>query len=79
MLPRVVIRIIIPCRLVHSGRQMTALSGNEVLTFGLRSGTRQGVEAHTFAGRDPERPVDLDQSCRTSCSQCSCTNKGGVL
>ena len=27
---------------------MTALSGNEVLTFGLRSGTRQGVESHTF-------------------------------
>ena len=48
MLPCVVICIMIPCRLVHSGRQMTALSGNEVLTFGLRSGTRQGVEAHTF-------------------------------
>ncbi len=27
---------------------MTALSGNEVLTFGLRAGTRQGIEAHTF-------------------------------
>ena len=39
---------LILCRLVHSGRQMTALSGNEVLTFGLRSGTRTGVEAHTF-------------------------------
>ncbi len=35
---------------------MTALSGNEVLTFGLRSGTRQGVEAHTFR---VETPRDL--------------------
>jgi len=39
---------ILATRLVHSGKQMSSLGGNEVLTFGTRSGTRQGVEAHVF-------------------------------
>ena len=34
---------------MHSGKSGSGLSGgNEVLTFGTRSGTRQGVEAHVF-------------------------------
>lgn len=36
-------------RLVHSGKQQTSSTGaNEILTFSLRSGTRQGVEEHLF-------------------------------
>jgi hypothetical protein len=36
-------------RLVHSGKQPSISSpGGEVLSFGTRSGTRNGVEAHVF-------------------------------
>lgn len=36
-------------RLVHSGKQQSAVvEGMEVLLFGIRSGTRQGVESHVF-------------------------------
>ena len=35
-------------RLVHSGRQMNATTGADILTFGTRSGTRNGVETHIF-------------------------------
>ncbi|XP_046361241.1 beta-1-syntrophin-like isoform X1 [Haliotis cracherodii] len=33
-------------RLVHSGRQSNLITGDDVLTFGTRSGTRNGVETH---------------------------------
>jgi len=40
---------IVATRLVHSGKQPAlTTSGAEVLTFGTRSGTRNGVEAHVF-------------------------------
>ena len=35
-------------RLVHSGRQMNSTTGADILTFGTRSGTRNGVETHIF-------------------------------
>lgn len=35
-------------RLVHSGKQQQSIGANELLTFSLRSGTRQGVEEHLF-------------------------------
>lgn len=35
-------------RLVHSGKHTSIVGGGEVLTFGTRSGTRQGIEAHVF-------------------------------
>ena len=36
-------------RLVHSGKQQSPYpGGSEMLTFSTRSGTRQGVEEHTF-------------------------------
>lgn len=35
-------------RLVHSGHQTTSTAGAEVLSFGTRSGTRNGVEMHIF-------------------------------
>jgi len=35
-------------RLVHSGRQTNTTSGTEILTFGTRSGTRNGIETHIF-------------------------------
>ena len=35
-------------RLVHSEKQTSNTGSNELLTFGTRSGTRQGVEAHVF-------------------------------
>jgi len=36
------------CRLVHSGKQASLAGAGDVLTFGTRSGTRHGVEAHVF-------------------------------
>ena len=36
------------CRLVHSGKQPTLSGAGDILTFGTRSGTRHGVEAHVF-------------------------------
>ena len=33
---------------MHSGKQLSAVGQREVLSFGTRSGTRQGVEAHVF-------------------------------
>jgi hypothetical protein len=35
-------------RLVHSGHQTTSAAGADVLSFGTRSGTRNGVEMHIF-------------------------------
>uniref|UniRef100_K1P5K7 Origin recognition complex subunit 6 n=1 Tax=Magallana gigas TaxID=29159 RepID=K1P5K7_MAGGI len=35
-------------RLVHSGRLSNPVSGSDVLTFGTRCGTRNGVETHIF-------------------------------
>ena len=35
-------------RLVHSGKQSLVPNGAELTTFGTRSGTRMGIEAHTF-------------------------------
>lgn len=35
-------------RLVHSGRQYNPTTETDVLTFGTRSGTRQGVDTHIF-------------------------------
>ena len=35
-------------RLVHSGRQNSQQGGADVLSFGTRSGTRNGVEVHIF-------------------------------
>lgn len=35
-------------RLVHSGRQTNVNSAGEVLSFGTRSGTRNGIETHIF-------------------------------
>ena len=35
-------------RLVHSGRQLNSTTGSDTLTFGTRSGTRNGVETHIF-------------------------------
>lgn len=35
-------------RLVHSGRLANPNSGSDVLTFGTRTGTRNGVETHVF-------------------------------
>jgi len=45
-------------RLVHSGKQpvLSSQEHAEILTFGTRSGTRQGVEAHVFR---VETPRDL--------------------
>lgn len=42
--------IVIPfsIRLVHSGRLSNPVSGSDVLTFGTRCGTRNGVETHIF-------------------------------
>lgn len=37
-----------PCRLVHSGRQTASAAGTDVLSFGTRSGTRNGIEMHIF-------------------------------
>uniref|UniRef100_X1ZEJ4 PDZ domain-containing protein n=1 Tax=Capitella teleta TaxID=283909 RepID=X1ZEJ4_CAPTE len=39
---------ILATRLMHSGKQVSTVGHREVLTFGTRSGTRQGVEAHVF-------------------------------
>jgi len=36
------------CRLVHSGKQPSISGTGDMLTFGTRSGTRHGVEAHVF-------------------------------
>jgi len=46
----VVRHAILATRLVHSGKQpvMSSTLGGEILTFGTRSGTRHGVEAHVF-------------------------------
>ena len=38
----------VSARLVHSGRQNNRTSGADILTFGTRSGTRNGVETHIF-------------------------------
>lgn len=35
-------------RLVHCGKQNSHFGGADVLTFGTRSGTRNGVETHIF-------------------------------
>ena len=35
-------------RLVHSGKHVSTLGSGDYMTFGTRSGTRQGVEAHVF-------------------------------
>ncbi|CAE1332071.1 Beta-2-syntrophin,Alpha-1-syntrophin,Beta-1-syntrophin,Syntrophin-1 [Acanthosepion pharaonis] len=35
-------------RLVHSGRQYNPVTESDVLTFGTRSGTRQGIDTHIF-------------------------------
>ncbi|KAL3860073.1 hypothetical protein ACJMK2_010241 [Sinanodonta woodiana] len=35
-------------RLVHSGRHTNPTTGADILTFGARSGTRNGVETHIF-------------------------------
>lgn len=35
-------------RLVHCGKQNSQLGGGDVLSFGTRSGTRNGVETHIF-------------------------------
>ena len=35
-------------RLVHSGKHTSTVGGNDILTLGTRSGTRQGVEAHVL-------------------------------
>jgi hypothetical protein len=42
---------VLATRLVHSGKQLVSSSSvgaSEILTFGTRSGTRHGVEAHVF-------------------------------
>ena len=35
-------------RLVHSGRLSNPASGSDIMTFGTRCGTRNGVETHIF-------------------------------
>ncbi|XP_014786662.1 beta-1-syntrophin [Octopus bimaculoides] len=35
-------------RLVHSGRQYNPTTDSDILTFGTRSGTRQGIDTHIF-------------------------------
>ncbi|XP_013418439.1 beta-2-syntrophin-like [Lingula anatina] len=49
-------------RLVHSGKQISPLGGNAILTFGTRTGSKQGVEAHMFR---VESQRDLSQWSRT--------------
>ncbi|KAK2181326.1 hypothetical protein NP493_403g02013 [Ridgeia piscesae] len=49
---------ILATRLVHSGKNLQPVDGNEVLTFSTRSGTRQGVTGHQFR---VETPRDLAQ------------------
>lgn len=36
------------CRLVHSGKSQSTTSGEAVLMFCTRTGTRQGIETHVF-------------------------------
>ena len=36
------------CRLVHCGKQLSLASGTDVHIFSTRTGTKQGVESHTF-------------------------------
>ncbi|XP_064640760.1 beta-2-syntrophin-like isoform X2 [Lineus longissimus] len=53
---------IIATRLVHSGKHTTtSLSGSELLTFGTRTGSKQGIEAHIFR---VEAQRDLSNWCR---------------
>lgn len=33
---------------MHSGRQYNPVTESDVLTFGTRSGTRQGIDTHIF-------------------------------
>lgn len=48
--PRYVFHSTIPFifRLVHCGKQLSLTSGMDVHIFSTRTGTKQGVESHTF-------------------------------
>lgn len=48
-------------RLVHSGHGSTHIQ-NEDLTFGTRTGTRKGVEAHMFRVETPRELANWSRS-----------------
>ena len=49
------------CRLVHSGQGSNHIQ-NEDLTFGTRTGTRKGVEAHMFRVETPRELANWSRS-----------------
>ena len=49
------------CRLVHSGQGSTHIH-QEDLTFGTRTGTRKGVEAHMFRVETPRELANWSRS-----------------
>ena len=53
--------VFIVCRLVHSGQGSNHIQ-NEDLTFGTRTGTRKGVEAHMFRVETPRELANWSRS-----------------
>lgn len=49
------------CRLVHSGQGSNHIQ-NEEMTFGTRTGTRKGVEAHMFRVETPRELANWSRS-----------------